>query len=99
LTGGMGVESLTAQVATLRPRHLPLVVTISDPAAHAVARARPVDSASVYQRAVAEKLLDERRTVLDKMERRGALTLDVPAQKLTVAVINQYLELKAKTLL
>ena len=99
LTGGMGVESLTAQVATLRPRHLPLVVTISDLAVHAAARARPVDSASVYQRAVAEKLLDERRTVLDKMERRGALTLDVPAQKLTVAVINQYLELKARTLL
>jgi uncharacterized protein (DUF58 family) len=99
LTGGLGIESLVNHVATLRPRHLPLVVTISDPAVHAVAGARPVDSATVYQRAVAEKLLEERRVTLDTLERRGVLTLDVPAEKLTMAVINKYLELKARTML
>ena len=99
LTGSLGVESLIKYVSTLRQRHLPLVVTISDPAMHAVAAAYPADSTAVYQRALAEKLLEERRVTLDTLERRGVLTLDVPAEKLTMAVINKYLELKAKTLL
>jgi uncharacterized protein (DUF58 family) len=99
LTGGLGVESLVKHVSALRQRHLPLVVTISDPAVHAVATAQPLNSAAVYERALAEKLLEERRVILDTLERGGVLTLDVPAEKLTVAVINKYLELKAKTLL
>jgi uncharacterized protein (DUF58 family) len=48
---------------------------------------------------VAEKLLNERRVVLETLARHGVLTPDVPAGKLTVAVINKYLELKARTLL
>jgi len=99
LGGALEVASLTRHVQALRPRHLPLVVTISDPATHGVARARPVDSMAVYQRAIAEKLLEERRVILERLSRQGVLTLDVPAEKLTVAVINKYLELKAKTLL
>jgi uncharacterized protein (DUF58 family) len=99
LSGGLGVESLVTHVSTLRRRHLPLVVTISDPAVYAVTQAQPVDSAAVYRRAIAEKLLDERRMVLDTLGRRGVLTLDVPAEKLTMAVINKYLELKARTAL
>jgi uncharacterized protein (DUF58 family) len=99
LSGGLGVESLVAPVSTLQRRHLPLVVTISAPAVYAVARACPADSVTVYRRAIAEKLLDERRMVLDTLGRRGVLTLDVPAEKLTVAVINKYLELKARAAL
>jgi uncharacterized protein (DUF58 family) len=48
---------------------------------------------------VAEKLLNERQVVLETLNRHGVLTLDVPAEKLTVAVINKYLELRARTLL
>jgi len=99
LSGGLGVEALIQHVSALRRRHLPLVVTISDPAVHALAQARPLDSAAVYQRAIAEKLLEERRVVLDTLNRRGVLTLDVSADELTAAVINKYLELKARTLI
>ena len=48
------------------------------------------------RRAVAEMLLDERKVVLDTLNRSGVLTLDVPADKLTVSVINKYLELKGR---
>jgi len=76
-----------------------LCVTISDPALTSVAGSPVHDSAGVYQRAVAEKLLNARQVVLEMLNRHGVLTLDVPAEKLTVAVINKYLELKARTLL
>ncbi len=87
---------LIAQMAHLAKRHLPLCVVISDPNITGMAAQPPRDSGAVYQRAVAEMLLDERRVVLDTLNRSGVLTLDVPADKLTVGVINTYLELKAR---
>ena len=41
-------------------------------------------------------LLEQRRTVLERLERKGVLTLDVPANELSIAVINRYLELKLR---
>jgi uncharacterized protein (DUF58 family) len=99
LSGGMSMESLISHVSLLARRSLPLVVTISDPDIHQAARQRPSDSLAVYQRAAAGQLLDERRVALEQMARHGVLTLDVPANQLSIAVINRYLELKARTLL
>lgn len=97
LSGGLSMEALVTQVSRLARRSLPLVVTISDPDIHAAARQRPDDSLGVYQRAAAAQLLDERQLALDTLQRQGVLTLDVPANQLSIAVINRYLELKART--
>jgi uncharacterized protein (DUF58 family) len=99
LSGGISMVELTSHVSMLARRTLPLVVTISDPDIHAAARQRPSDSLAVYQRATAEQLLDERRVALEQMARQGVLTLDVPANQLSIAVINRYLELKARTMI
>ena len=45
----------------------------------------------------ASQMLDERRVILDTLHKRGVLTLDVPANQLSLAVINRYLELKGRT--
>lgn len=87
---------LIANMARLAQRHLPLCVVISDPNVTRLARQAPADSDAVYQRAVAEMLLDERQVVLDTLNKSGVLTLDVPADRLSVALINRYLELKGK---
>lgn len=97
LSGGLSMQSLIKHAALLARRHLPLVVTISDPDVHAAARQTPRDSAGVYQRAAASQVLDERRLALDTLRRHGVLTLDVPANRLSIAVIDRYLELKART--
>jgi uncharacterized protein (DUF58 family) len=99
LSSGASLNHLVAQVASLARSSLPLVVTISDPDVHAAARQQPHDSLAVYQRATAAQILDERRVVLDTLRKRGVLTLDVPANQLSMAVINRYLELKGKTML
>jgi uncharacterized protein (DUF58 family) len=99
LTGSVSTETLIAQMARLRQRHLPLLVTIRDPTVQRLARQEVFDSTSLYQRTVAEQLLDERRLTLDQLQRHGVLTLDVAADELNMAVINRYLELKARTLL
>lgn len=89
-------KPLIAHMARLAQRHLPLCVVISDPNVTRLAGLPPRDSGAVYQRAVAEMLLDERQVVLDTLNRSGVLTLDVPADKLSVSVINKYLELKGR---
>jgi uncharacterized protein (DUF58 family) len=93
---GIAADTLVRQIAPLAPRHLVLLVAVGDPTIVQLARQLPRDSVGVYERAVAEQLVDERALILEKLRQRGVLTLDVPANKLTVAVVNRYLELKAR---
>jgi uncharacterized protein (DUF58 family) len=96
LTGGVSLNALVAQMAMLARSSLPLLVTISDPDVVNASQMKPSDSLGVYQRAAASQLLDERRVVLDSLRQRGVLTLDVPANQLSMSVINRYLELKGR---
>jgi hypothetical protein len=61
-----------------------------------MAGAMPTDAQQMYEKVVAQRLLDDRAAALDSLGRMGAMTLDVPADKLTVSVVNKYLELKAR---
>ncbi|HYP21366.1 MAG TPA: DUF58 domain-containing protein, partial [Chloroflexia bacterium] len=80
----------------LAPRHLPVAVTMADNEVLTMAHREPSDAQQMYEKVVAQQLLDDRVTALDALQRRGALTIDVPADKLTPAVVNKYLELKAR---
>jgi uncharacterized protein (DUF58 family) len=88
--------SLVTSVGSLTPHHLPLTVAVGDPAVTRAAHAIPGTSAQLYEREVAGLLLQERQGALEALAGHGALTLDVPAEELTIAVINRYLELKAR---
>lgn len=94
LSGGASLQALLSHLALLARQSLPLVVTISDPDVHAAARQAPADSMAVYQRAAAANLLHERQVALESLHRQGVLTLDVPANQLSLAVIDRYLALK-----
>lgn len=99
LTGSISTETLVAQMSRLRSRHLPLLVTVRDPTVQRLANQPVVDSTSLYQRTIAEQVLDERRLLLERLQQQGVLTLDVAADELSMAVINRYLALKARLLL
>ncbi len=97
LSAGYSMQSLVGQVALLARSSLPLVVTISEPDISAAARQVPSDSLEAYRRVTAGQLLEQRQAALDSLRRQGVLTLDVPANQLSTAVINRYLELKGAT--
>jgi uncharacterized protein (DUF58 family) len=96
LTGSVGMDALVAQMARLRRVHLPLLVTIGDPDVLGLVEQPVHDSRSLYERTVAEQALDERGLAVERLRTHGIATLDVPADELSVAVINRYLELKAR---
>jgi uncharacterized protein (DUF58 family) len=91
--------ALVAQSATLRPRHLPVAVTLKDPALERLASARPQSDADAYERAAAEELLLAREQALDTMRKHGVLVLDVPPESAGEAVVQRYHVLKRRGVL
>jgi len=87
-------QALITQCARLRRRHLPLVVTVRDPALDDVARRRPGDAEQAYARAVAASLLSDRADTLRLLRRSGVETIDADARSLSPRLLNRYLELK-----
>jgi uncharacterized protein (DUF58 family) len=89
-------ETLLAHVGSLRPRHLPLVVTLRDPELERLAAGRPATTGDAYRKAAAEELLSARDEALIQMRRSGAVVLDVSPDRASAAIVEQYLELKRK---
>jgi uncharacterized protein (DUF58 family) len=92
-------EALVAQTATLRPRHLPLAVTLRDPAMEALAATRPTNVSQAFERAAAEELLGAREAALAEMRSRGVMVLDVPPDGASGALVERYHLLKRKGML
>ena len=89
-------EALVASVGSLRPRHLPLAVTLRNPELDAVAALRPREPRDAFRKAAAEELLHAREEALTHMRRAGVLVLDVAPQRAAQAVVAQYLDLKRR---
>jgi uncharacterized protein (DUF58 family) len=89
-------RALMSHVPTLRPRHLPVLVTLRNPELDRIAEARPTAISEAYRKAAAEELLAARDDALVQMRRSGAIVLDVPPDRASAAVVEQYLELKRR---
>jgi uncharacterized protein (DUF58 family) len=91
--------ALISQCSLLRRRHLPLVITVRDPAVEDIARARPQDAAGVYARAVAGGIAADRADALRLLRAGGVDVIDADARTLSPRLVNRYLELKRRAAL
>jgi uncharacterized protein (DUF58 family) len=89
-------DALVANVATLRPRHLPLAVTLRNPELDAAAMLRPTTPRDAFRKAAAEELLHAREEALAHMRRAGVLVIDVTPERAAQAVVAKYLDLKRR---
>lgn len=90
---------LLAHTSKLARRHLPLIVTIGDTDLRELIRTEPAASADVYRQSVAEEILRQREEALSRIRHAGGLALDVPAGRLSLELVNKYLEVKERGLL
>ena len=90
-------EGLARYASKLTRHHLIACVTLTDSSIVALATQELTTSKIVYQKAIAERLLQEKQATLQILRRGGIITIDVPAHQLTMTVVNKYLELKAKS--
>jgi uncharacterized protein (DUF58 family) len=89
-------DALVANVASLRPRHVPLAVTLRNPELDAVAALRPTSPRDAFRKAAAEELLNAREEALGHMRRAGVLVIDVTPQRAAQAVASKYIDLKRR---
>jgi uncharacterized protein (DUF58 family) len=94
-----GSKELLTSLHLLRPRHLPLVVTIADRDLKAVVREAPTSTRELFTQSVAEEIIHHREAALRLVESQGGLALDVTAAALAPALLETYLRVKERGLL
>ncbi|HJX91490.1 MAG TPA: DUF58 domain-containing protein [Pyrinomonadaceae bacterium] len=94
-----GSKELLNSLHLLRPRHLPLVVTIADRDLKAVVRETPSSVRELFTQSVAEEIIYHREAALRLVESKGGLALDVTAAALAPALLETYLRVKERGLL
>jgi uncharacterized protein (DUF58 family) len=91
-------RALVVAVTRLAGNNLVLCCLLADPELAEVATRVPDSSVALYERVVASEVRDARAKALATLRRRGVHTIDVPSDRLTVATIQRYLELKKRFL-
>ncbi len=91
--------ALLAEVGSLAKHHLLICVFMNDAAVSTALSQEPQNVSEAYRANVAVGLANERRLARAMLERAGVLVIDVPAQKLTTALIDEYLRVKRRGLL
>jgi uncharacterized protein (DUF58 family) len=94
-----GSKELLTSLRLLRPRHLPLVVTIADRDLRAVVSNAPANVRDLFTQSVAEEIMYLREAALRLVESQGGLALDVTAAALAPALLEKYLQVKERGLL
>jgi uncharacterized protein (DUF58 family) len=94
-----GSKELLTSLRLLRPRHLPLVVTIADRDLRAVVSSAPTNVRELFTQSVAEEIMYLREAALRLVESQGGLALDVTAAALAPALLEKYLQVKERGLL
>jgi uncharacterized protein (DUF58 family) len=89
-------REMSAALAALRSRHVPLAVGLKDQALASALAAVPTDVFGLCRRLAAREVEEEREQRLRGQGEKGLKTLDVLPHQLSVAVVNRYLELKGR---
>ena len=92
-------KELISSLKLLRPRHLPLVVTIGDRDLNKTVSEKPVDIKDVFTQSAAEEIIHQRESALRLVESLGGLALDVTTNSLAPKLLETYLKVKERGLL
>jgi uncharacterized protein (DUF58 family) len=96
LTDRESSAALAAHLLRAARHHMVVCVTLLDPNLRRPAIARPNDGRALYEKMVAQQLLDDRTSVLAGLAAHGVMTVDTDADGLNPRVIAAYLELKQR---
>lgn len=92
-------DALVHAARLLAPRHLPLVVVLSDPDLFAAARLLPADKGELCRTLAAQDLLSGREQTVRALRRMGCLVVETPPGDAGTKAMNAYLDVKARQLL
>ncbi len=89
-------QELPVYARRLRRSHVPLLVSLNDPLLQEWARTEPVNQRTAYIQSLAHKFRLDRSEYVSQMAGLGIQVMDVPADRLALSAVNEYLDLKAR---
>jgi uncharacterized protein (DUF58 family) len=92
-------DALMQAARLLSPRHLPLVVVLSDPDLAAAAQLLPSDRKELCRTLAAQDLLSGRAQTIRELRRLGCLVVETQPGEAGTQAMNAYLDVKARQLL
>lgn len=92
-------ELLVESAARIARRHVVVFVTMQDAFLRKTIDAPPRRFDDVARAVIANDFLNERSVVFERLSRLGVHCLDVPANGLSVSLINRYLQIKQRGLI
>lgn len=99
LVDSVSSKRAVANLSRLARTHLPVIVILDDPEIERMARQRTHNQDDAFIKASAEVLLEQKRRSIQELRSRGCLIVNVAAEKLNGAVVDQYLQVKARNLI
>ncbi len=85
------------ELANLQSRHLVACVTLMDTNVLRAAEESIENIDNLFERSVASQVIQSRNVASAELKKRGVLVVDAPADKLSVELVNQYLEVKNRS--
>ena len=95
----VSMERQLPYLVQLNRRHRLLLVFFEDSEVKEYIATRPDSDEEYYRHVIAEKFASEQRLIVSTLKRRGILALLTTPDKLSVDVINKYLEIKTRQLI
>ena len=95
----VSMERQLPYLLQLNRRHRLLVVFFEDDEVKDYLATRPDSDEEYYRHVIAEQFAYEQRLIVSSLKQRGIMALLTTPEKLSVDVLNKYLEIKARELL
>src|SRR6185312_11978654 len=89
------VPEVIESAASLVPLHVVLFAVMRPTELADLAVGVPADERDLYRVMAAQEMTERRALLLGQLRQRGALAVEVPSAKLTAAVVDRYLAVKA----
>lgn len=89
-------EGLLRYSMALIPRHLPLVVAMSDTEVVRIADGIPETMEDLYRQGVAAEMLERREKLIARLGSAGVMVLSTQPERISAAALDRYLEIKTK---
>jgi uncharacterized protein (DUF58 family) len=89
-------ENMMKVLPVISRGNVVVLILIKDERLEAIAGQKLKNSKDIFDRGVAVELLEERRKIMEVLNRRGVLCVECPAEKIEYTVINKYIQVKNK---
>jgi uncharacterized protein (DUF58 family) len=83
----------------LLPRHLVLFAVVGEPELRLLLARKPESPAEMYQYVAAQEVIRRRELLLRRLRVQGALAMEFSPGRLSTGLVNQYLQIKERSLL